>query len=59
MDNGGDGGAGQTQGDVALLVDWENLKFSLAQRERRPNMTALRNAAERFERIVYARAYAD
>lgn len=59
MDNGGDSGTGQTQGDVALLVDWENLKFSLAQRERRPSVTALRNAAERFGRIVYARAYAD
>lgn len=47
------------QADVALLVDWENLKFSLAQRERRPNVTALRAAAERFGRIVYARAYAD
>ena len=59
MDSGGDGANGQGQGDVALLVDWENLKFSLAQRERRPNVTALRNAAERFGRIVYARAYAD
>ncbi len=46
-------------GDVALLVDWENLKFSLDQRQRRPNVTALRDAAERFGRIVYARAYAD
>lgn len=49
----------ETQGDVALLVDWENLKFSLDQRGRRPNVTALRAAAERFGRIVYARAYAD
>lgn len=48
-----------TGGDVALLVDWENLKFSLDQRNRRPNVTALRDAAERFGRIVYARAYAD
>lgn len=47
------------QGDVAVFVDWENLKFSLAQRERRPNISALRSAAERFGRIVYARAYAD
>ncbi|MFN0095176.1 MAG: NYN domain-containing protein [Dehalococcoidia bacterium] len=47
------------QGDVALLVDWENLKFSLRERNRRPNVTALRQAAERFGRIVYARAYAD
>lgn len=51
--------AAQFEGDVALLVDWENLKFSLAQRERRPNVTALREAVERFGRVVYARAYAD
>jgi len=42
-----------------MLVDWENLKFSLAQRERKPSVTALREAAERFGRVVYARAYAD
>jgi len=54
----GDGGHG-AGGDVALFVDWENLKYSLAQRERRPNVAALRGAAERFGRIVYARAYAD
>ncbi len=52
-------GANGQGGDVALLVDWENLKFSLWQRERRPNVTALRAAAERFGRVVYARAYAD
>jgi len=46
-------------GDVALLVDWENLKYSLSQRSLRPNVAALRSAAERFGRIVYARAYAD
>ncbi len=46
-------------GDVALLVDWENLKYSLAQRGQQPNVAALRSAAERFGRIVYARAYAD
>lgn len=54
------GDAGNSaSGDVALFVDWENLKYSLAQRERRPNVAALRGAAERFGRIVYARAYAD
>lgn len=46
-------------GDVAMLVDWENLKYSLAQRGRRPSVTALREAAEQFGRVVYARAYAD
>ena len=45
--------------DVALLIDWENLKYSLAQRGLRPNVAALRSAAERFGRIVYGRAYAD
>ncbi|MDZ7727156.1 MAG: NYN domain-containing protein [Dehalococcoidia bacterium] len=45
--------------DVAMLVDWENLKFSLAQRDRKPSVTALRQAAEEFGRVVYARAYAD
>jgi ketosteroid isomerase-like protein len=50
---------GSGQEDVALLVDWENLKFSLMQRNRRPNVTALREAAERFGRVAYARAYAD
>ncbi len=52
-------GNGAGQEDVALLVDWENLKFSLLQRNRRPNVTALREAAERFGRVAYARAYAD
>jgi len=54
-----DDGSGPGQEDVALLVDWENLKFSLMQRNRRPNVTALREAAERFGRVAYARAYAD
>ena len=57
--SGNNGTDSLAQGDVALLVDWENLKFSLAQRERRPNVTALRAAAERFGRVAYARAYAD
>ncbi|MFN0096199.1 MAG: NYN domain-containing protein [Dehalococcoidia bacterium] len=56
---GTDNAPNGTQADVALLVDWENLKFSLRERNRRPNVTALRQAAERFGRIVYARAYAD
>lgn len=42
-----------------MLVDWENLKFSLAQRERRPSVTALRQKAEEYGRLVYARVYAD
>lgn len=45
--------------DAALLIDWENLKFSLQQREMRPNVSAIRDTAERFGRVVVARAYAD
>jgi len=54
-----DGEATQGGGDVAVLIDWENLKFSLEQRSLKPNIAALRSAAERFGRIVFARAYAD
>lgn len=50
---------GRNHHDVALLVDWENLKFSLVARQRKPNITALREAAERFGRVVFARVYAD
>ena len=46
-------------GDVALLIDWENLKRSLQDEEMRPNVTAVREMAERFGRLVIARAYAD
>ncbi len=52
-------GRGEGGDDVAMLVDWENLKFSLGQRGRHPSVTALRQAAEEFGRVVYARAYAD
>lgn len=45
--------------DAALLIDWENLKFSLQQRDIRPNVSAIRDTAERFGRVVVARAYAD
>jgi len=45
--------------DAALLIDWENLKFSLMQRGMRPNVSALRDKAESFGRVVVARAYAD
>jgi uncharacterized LabA/DUF88 family protein len=48
------------QGDVALFIDWENIKSSLQNRGReRPNLSALRDTAESFGRLVVARAYAD
>lgn len=48
------------QGDVALFIDWENIKSSLQTRGRpRPNLSALRDTAESFGRLVVSRAYAD
>jgi uncharacterized LabA/DUF88 family protein len=47
-------------GDVALFIDWENIKISLQNRNKeRPNLSALRDVAESFGRLVVARAYAD
>ena len=47
-------------GDVALFIDWENIKSSLQTRGRgRPNLSALRDTAESFGRLVVSRAYAD
>ncbi len=45
--------------DVALFVDWENLKSSLSQANMRVNLTSLRETAETFGRLVIANAYAD
>lgn len=45
--------------DVALLIDWENIKFSLQERGLKPNISALREEAEEMGRVVLARAYAD
>ena len=48
------------QGDVALLIDWENLKYSLQhQCSAAPNISSLVNAAREYGRLVVARAYAD
>lgn len=45
---------------VALFIDWENLEISLRQcLNMRPSMTALRKFAERYGRLLVARAYAD
>jgi len=47
-------------GDVALFIDWENIKSSLQSRSKeRPNLSALRDTAESFGRLVVSRAYAD
>jgi len=46
-------------GDVALLVDWENLKIGLERMRITPNVTALYDASRDYGRVVVARAYAD
>jgi len=51
--------APQAFGDVALFVDWENLKRSLNKTGREPNVSSLRDMAEQFGRVVIANAYAD
>lgn len=47
-------------GDVALLIDWENLKWSLQNTYNvSANASTLMDAAGAFGRVVVARAYAD
>lgn len=47
-------------GDVAMFIDWENIKYSLLNRDNRlPNVQALKEAAGRFGRVVTAKAYAN
>ena len=46
-------------GDVALFVDWENLKASLNKTGMEPNVSSLRDIAEQFGRVVIASSYAD
>lgn len=49
-----------SEADVALLVDWENLKWGLREHFRAaPNITSLIAAARAHGRLVIARAYAD
>lgn len=52
---------GQQEGaDVALLVDWENLKWSLLQQYGvAPNISSLVATAKEYGRLVLARAYSD
>ena len=46
-------------GDVALFIDWENFKISLASGHRTPNVTALKEEVGNHGRVVVAKAYAD
>lgn len=45
--------------DVALFIDWENFKISLASGSRAPNVTALKEEVSHHGRVVVAKAYAD
>jgi uncharacterized LabA/DUF88 family protein len=46
--------------DVAMFIDWENIKYSLLNRDNRlPNVQALKEAAGRFGRVITAKAYAN
>ena len=46
-------------GDVALFLDWENFKISLAAGHRNPNVSALKEEVSNHGRVVVAKAYAD
>ena len=46
-------------GDVALFIDWENFKISLAGGNRSPNLSSLREEVSEQGRVVVAKAYAD
>ncbi|HZT95964.1 MAG TPA: NYN domain-containing protein [Chloroflexota bacterium] len=45
--------------DAALFIDWENLKWSLRDIGRVPNISSILDAARERGRVVVARAYAD
>lgn len=49
----------QHNGDVALFIDWENFKISLAAGHRTPNVSALKEEVGNYGRVVVAKAYAD
>ena len=49
----------QYNGDVALFIDWENFKISLAVGHRTPNVSALKEEVANYGRVVVAKAYAD
>ena len=44
--------------DVALFIDWENFKISLAVGHRTPNVSALKEEVSNHGRVVIAKAYA-
>ena len=44
--------------DVALFIDWENFKISLASGHRTPNVSALKEEVGNHGRVVLAKAYA-
>ena len=45
--------------DLALFIDWENFKISLAVGNRTPNISALKEEISNHGRVVIAKAYAD
>jgi uncharacterized protein (TIGR00288 family) len=45
--------------DVALFIDWENIKFSLINAGYQPNISSIYETARSYGRIVIGRAYAD
>ena len=45
--------------DVALFIDWENFKISLAVGHRTPNVSSLKEEVANHGRVVIAKAYAD
>jgi uncharacterized LabA/DUF88 family protein len=49
----------QHHDDVALFIDWENFKISLAGGHRHPNVSALKEEVANYGRVVVAKAYAD
>ena len=49
----------ENQREIALLLDWENIRFGLQQRNLVPNISAIREEAESLGRVVVSRAYAD
>ena len=46
-------------GDVALFIDWENFKISLAVGQRTPNLSSLKEEVSEYGRVVVSKAYAD
>ncbi len=45
--------------EIALLLDWENIRFGLQQQNLAPNISAIMEEAQGLGRVVVARAYAD